>query len=696
MRLAKTRQLMIGVRGSFPLTPIIFLALFITGCAAKPEQRPTARDELTTIGLQSDRFAYGHGFGETRERALQAARDELAEMILVNVRTETRQDLRATSDQEVTSEFVASSFSWSNVELENLQVDYEQRNRNDNTWYVRLRLDRPTVARLTQQARQKAPALNAVYQIEQIERTQPAARLRNALQGYNIARRDDVLKESFITANGSQANLESFFKEVADASVRALKALPILHENGNRIAFALIHEATGTPQRSATVYLRMNSAEQALLTDSNGLTAFVPLNDINQNFSLVMRTGDITVEGSRIERFQEVDRYTKTAVTNASEAMVYFYLDPIDANVRINNESLGSPNRHPLPSGQNYQLSIRSERYRAREETLRIPNGAAFAFVNAELEARQYGSLALSVNDREGMIELRRDSDDWQTSNGNTFHQELAEAGSYAIRVGRRGLNGFDPDYQITQDLVELQNEQVYEQQYEAPRYREPYSHGWRVGISTARLGGEPSASYRIPYVKNGQETREGHYGEFKTDADLGAYWGSGDDFVLSVQRYFDTLNFTVQGSIGNHKHTFDIDSDIDVQGWNTFQENREVQLDAFTASIGAGFWKSFYDDMVLASLTVNQAFESAKWNLGDPIDFEPASNSRRARLPSDKRTSNSYAFAELNAHLSFGGGLGITLGVIVPAEQMEPYFHFGFSYSFFESGYKYPAIVSR
>lgn len=676
-------------------------AMLATACSSLPfqndtqNQEPTTRDQLTTIGLQNDRYAYGHGFGETREAALQSARDELAEMILVNVRTETRQDLREAEDQEITSEFVASSFSWSNVELENLQVDFEQRNRDDRTWYVRLRIDRDTVNTLTQKARQKAPSLNAVYVIERADITQPAQRLARAIEGYNIAHRDNVLNESFITANGSQATFERYFAEVSEASVRALKALPILHEGGKQIAFALIHENTATPQQMATLYLRNGSGETELATDSRGMTAWLQVSDLSDSFSLVMRRGDITISGSRIERFQQVDRYTQQAVTNADEAQVYFYLDPIDANVRIGAESLGSPLTHPLASGRSYQMNIRSERYRDRNETLVIPEGAAYAFVNAELEARQYGSLSLAVEDRNSVFELRRDSDDWMTSSDNTFERELAEAGSYAIRVGKRGEKGFDPDFQIQQDLIELQNEQHYERVYEEPRYREPYSHGWRVGIYTLRANGEPSAAYRIPMRTDARVGSDSHYEAFREAGgdSMGTYWGSASDFVVNVQRYFDTLNFTVQGNVGKRTHSFDVDV-IDRASFFDTWETETVELDTMHVSIGAGFWKSFYSDMILTSVTINQAFEFSKWDLAETIEIDgDFSSDTRTYLNGSDSSRNSYAYAEANAHFNLGG-FGISASVIVPAEQLEPFIQIGFAFSFFDSGYRRPAMV--
>src|SRR5690554_5870315 len=90
----------------------VVIAVFIAGCSHTPKPKTAT---FQTTETQTDRYAYGHGFGDSREYALRAARDELAEMILVNVRTETRQDLRETAQQEVTREFASSSLDRKSV-----------------------------------------------------------------------------------------------------------------------------------------------------------------------------------------------------------------------------------------------------------------------------------------------------------------------------------------------------------------------------------------------------------------------------------------------------------------------------------------------------------------------------------------------------------------------------------------------------
>src|SRR5690554_86547 len=456
--------------------------LLMVGCSHLPNNQPTETFQI--IESQTDRYAYGHGFGDSRESALRAARDELAEMILVNVRTETRQDLRETAQQEVTREFASSSFSWSNVSLENTRVDFEQRLRQTGDgkgqfeYYVRLRIDRPTLQRLTEQARQNAPALNAVYHIEKLPLSYPARRLAGVIHGDTIATRDNVYKEDFLTHNGSSATFETYFKEVIEASVRALKAIPILSPNGKEIAIVLLHNETATPQDNAQVYVRSNGREYELTTNSQGTTRFLLRQELGENFTVVMKVGDRVIDGSHMEQFRQIDRYSLTNVTKANETTVYFYLNPGEANVRLDNVSLGAPVRHALTPGASYQLQVRAERYREQNEKLVIPSGAAYAFYAVELEARQYGNLDLNVRGSRNTMQLRRDLNEWQMSHGNTFKQEYAEAGSYVVRVGRAEGQQFDPNYQIIQDLFELEHQETYRQTYPAPAYREPYRHG--------------------------------------------------------------------------------------------------------------------------------------------------------------------------------------------------------------------------
>lgn len=672
----------------------VVAAVFIAGCSHTPKPKT---ETFQIMEAQTDRYAYGHGFGDTREYALRAARDELAEMILVNVRTETRQDLRETAQQEITREFASSSFSWSNVSLENTRVDFEQRLRQESAYkgqfeyYVRLRIDRPTLQRLTERARQKAPALNAVYHIEQLSLRYPARRLAGVIHGDNIASRDKVYKEDFLTNNGSSATFETYFKEVAEASIRALTAIPILSAKGNEIAIVLLHNETATPQDNAQLYVRAASGrEYELTTNSQGTTRFLSRQELGEHFTIVMKVADRVIDGAHMEQFREIDRYSLANVTKANETTVFFYLNPGEANVRLDNVSLGAPVRHALKPGASYQLQVRAERFRERSEKLVIPSGAAYAFYAVELEARQYGNLDLNVRGSRNTMQLRRDLNEWQMSHGNTFKLEYAEAGSYVVRVGRAEGQEFDPNYQIIQDLFELEHQQTYRQNYPAPAYREPYRHGWGVSIYMARMGGEPSAQYRLPYIHSAAADQDrGYYGQFKRDIGEGSGFGSVEDFMLNVQRYFDTFQFTVQGSAGVRTHKF-------TQPWNSSSYTSEdLELNSLTGSIGAGFWHGFYSGMVLASVTVNQAYEYAKWNHDNDITLQLANN-QFAVLPSTGGTSNRYLFGEANALFSLGEGFGFSVSVIVPFETRQPLVQLGVSFNFFESGYKKPAIVNH
>src|SRR5690554_2154430 len=608
--------------------------LLMVGCSHLPNNQPTETFQI--IESQTDRYAYGHGFGDSRESALRAARDELAEMILVNVRTETRQDLRETAQQEVTREFASSSFSWSNVSLENTRVDFEQRLRQESAhkgqfeYYVRLRIDRPTLQRLTEQARQKAPALNAVYHIEKLPLSYPARRLAGVIHGDTIATRDNVYKEDFLTHNGSSATFETYFKEVIEASVRALKAIPILSPNGKEIAIVLLHNETATPQDNAQVYVRSNGREYELTTNSQGTTRFLSRQELGERFTVVMKVADRMIDGAHMEQFREIDRYSYANITKANETTMYFYLNPGEANVRLDNVSLGAPVRHALTPGASYQLQVRAERYREQNEQLVIPKGAAYAFYSAELEARQYGHLNLAVRGRGNNIHIRRDLQEWQMGHGGAIEQEYAEAGSYVARVGRGQGQEFDPDYQIIQDLFELEHEQTYSQVYPSPLYRNPYKHGWGVSLHILRAGGEPGAKYRVPYLRSTSSTATGHYGQFKRDAgqNNNFHLGSAEDFILNVQRYFDPLNFTMQASAGLRNHKFLRPSHA--SGFS----NEDLELNSLVGSFGAGFWYSFYSGMVLTSVTVNQAYEYAKWNHDSDV-FLQLANNEWAVLPS-------------------------------------------------------------
>ncbi|RUO37107.1 hypothetical protein CWE15_11605 [Aliidiomarina taiwanensis] len=701
MAVRRTIGLFVRLRNVRQCLTYAFTILILAACSSN--QKPT--DTFQIIEPQIERYAYGHGFGATRAEALQAARDELAEMILVNVRTETRQDLRETANQEITQEFATSSFSWSNVSLENTRIDFEQRLPGKRgmarDYYVRMRVERTQLDRLIQLARQKAPTLNAVYAIEKIPLTQPAQRLAGVIQGDSIATRDQVAEQDFLTAHGSSATFETYFAEVTEASVQALTAVPVLVPAGKgrtpQLAFAYLHEATATPQAHAELFVRslrgpQAGREYALTTDSQGITQSLTRGQLGDEFSVLVKVKDRRIDGAHLERHRQLARYTYAEVTQAHETQVFFYLNPEEANLRINNESLGAPVRHPLRPGQSYRVQVRAERHREHQGQLVIPAGAAYAFYAAALEPRQYGQLDLSVAGRGNALHLRRDLTDWHIASDGRVQQELAEAGSYVAKIGKAQGQGFDENYQIIQDLFELEHEQTYKQVYPAPAYREPYRYGWGVSLNMLRGGGEPSGAYRVPYLHQTESgwSNTGHYGQLKEDlAQHGAiHLGSAEDFVVNVQRYFDALHFSLQGSAGLRKTK--LARPFHVSGYST----EPLELNSLVASVGAGFWHSFYSGMVLTSVTVNQAYEYARWNHGSDLTVQ-LPNNNWAILPSEGGKANRYLYAEANALLSLGEGLGLSVSVILPAETREPLIQFGVSFSFFESGFKKPAIVN-
>lgn len=697
---------------------VILLAIFLAGCSHLSTKKESSNNEgFTLIEPNPSRYAYGHGFGETREIARRAAQDELAEMILVNIRTEASQqtqssftDRNGPSHQtaEISREFTTSSFSWSNVSLEQTQIDFEQQYGKSGyrEYYVRLRIEKSLLAKLAEHAKQKAPALNAVFQLERTPMNQPAQRLNWVVQGRAIALRDGVYKQSFITQTGQPAAFETYFNEQTEQSIHALKAIPLLEPNPKGkvgLQFVLLDQTTGTPQRHADIIVRSESGlEYELSTDSQGYTQVLSANQLGKRFSIVMTVLEELVDwnqpnGAKIQQFREIDSYSYQEVTQAKQASVYFYRNPSSANIRIDNQSLGAPVRHPLANGAKYRVQVRADRYRERDTSFNLPQGAAFGFFSAELEPLQFGMFNLKVPGRYNAIQYRRDQEPWQLV-GNELREENAEAGSYAVRIGRldstqinspetqaKRIEPFNPNYQIIQDLVELGHQAYYQQDYPEPRYRHPYFYGWDVGISFIRAGGEPKSSYSIPYFRDGQAQ---NYGQFKQDIEQGFDLGLGsiEDFVVNVQRYFDTLNFIVQGSVGLRTETF---SDVS----NTFGYfNEDLKLNSYLASIGAGFWQGFMSELIIASVTVNQALEISRWdNNYDLLLNLP--NNKIGHLSSGDSRRNAYQYAEAKLLINLGG-LGISSSLIYPLEHRKPFLQLGVSMNFFKSGYRRPAYV--
>ncbi|RUO26210.1 hypothetical protein CWE09_05710 [Aliidiomarina minuta] len=656
----------------------VLLAVGLSACSSTPEQTDMQAYEYETQQRQlAPRSGYvqGHGAGSSREEALQNAQFEIAEQVLSNVRGEDEQRFRQSGD-ELEEEFTSTLFTWSNVELENVRVAHSQ--RFDDSWYVRAEIDNETMQRITAQARRNAASLNKVLQLEQVAESEPARRQRRALEGLALAARDGVGDATFTTADGQSATFANYFRGAVESSVDAMKVLPIVANDGERVRFVLLHQETARPQPNTV--LRISTEE--LSTDANGFTAWVELSDLPANFNIFI-VGYATQSIAQDWRHPELalmhtDSVTRQRLFSNEQATVYIYKNPQQANIEIDGRSVGSPVRHSVDTGATYRVSANMQGHRSLHSDVDIAAGAPYGFAYFALEERQYGWLALSARDRRSTLQVNRNGNSVYKSVSNNVNREL-EAGAYHIEVGRLDGDEFDPDYQIIDDRFQLITDRTVNREYTAPAYRHPYHHGWRFSFYHMRAGGEPTDDYKLPWVQG----RNINYSDLTQIERVNHvnYEGPESEFEISVQRYLNRFNLTTQFSGGTRSHQLLLERE---------DRNRDVglELDNYFVSAGIGFWFSFLEDSVVTSLTINHGLEYAQWSDDSRAEVQPEQGAAWERLPSDG-VANSYSFAELNTHFSLGGGVGLTLSVVTPIEGVEPSVRLGLGYAFMSSGYR-------
>lgn len=701
---------------------LLMLLFFVTACSSS---KPVVEDIDVQVTFTDAKYIYAVGYGDSRDDAYQDAQNKLAENILLNIRSEssqyssqknTQQSSPIEAGEQVSEAFTSSMFSWSNVRLEQVETYWEETRGHglQKEHQVTLRIHKDTRERLAQIALQKVPALNVIYHIERLPQYEAAQRLNWAYQGLEIAKRDGVLNQDFVTMQGDSATFLTYFEHTIQSNIQALKAIPVLSQNRKEVAFILIHEASATPQAHATARIeypsktglfQRNTAAQTKMyrLDAQGQTAWMPLNQFNEHVSIQLPKyfvpqGDAPYKASTSQQkqqassgYHELEHYRLSDITQAKQTDVYFYIQPHQANVRIDGRSLGNPIRHRLTSGTDYFVQVRSDHYREKSMTLKIPKGSAYAFVYVSLDEFQYGRLQLEAQGKNTGLTIQLDANEPFITQQN-YQEDFADVGSYTVLSGRmKSKTEFDPSYQITQDFFELPKNKQVDREYPAPRYRHPYKHGWSLTWYPVRGGGKFADSYKVPYRQGMDVGHKNSYATLKQDVIGSAEWdkGSEGDFIVNYQHYFNFMNIAMQASTGMYKQQFHLPSNLASKPYGI----DELELRSVMGSVGAGFWASFFDDMLVTSLTVNQAFESARWqNDGDVL--LRLDNRQRGILPDKGRTSNNYQFAQLQANLSFGVGIGVSLSVIVPNEEREAMVQLGISLLSLESGYRRPAIV--
>ncbi|MFP4607421.1 MAG: hypothetical protein ACLFP7_07325 [Thiohalospira sp.] len=614
------------------------LAATLPGCALLPASGPDA-GELASRGREAapdtGTTVYGHGTGPSREAARQAASRELARALLTHVRAELRiheQELSRDNGGGTAGErrLESATASLANVALEGVTVD-TAREAADG-WYVRVAIDRQRLDELRQRARRQAAAL-AWFEITVAEEA-PGRAIRAALRGLEVAARTGVADEAVYHPDVGNTTFSAWFEEVILKRTADLRILPLVEEDGVRLA--VIEAETHRPQPA----FPLRVAGERLTTDDDGITAPVARERLTEGTAVTLApAGERTVvdpDGLLPARYRRLATLNPDRWSNLERGELFIHTEPAGATALVGDRGTTTPGRLTLEPGQHTLEITDAEERRGAETTIELAEGAPYAYATLELAERHFGRLDLRVADSDARIRVTRGP------RQATSDREARGALEGRLDVGRYDIAIDYPDhddYQTLTDRITLHEDEVVAREYIAPPSRQPYTEGSRGGVTLLSLGDQLGDEFAVP----------GEAGD-ETLADLQADHGAGQDTLGFMalgqyQAYWDN-HLTLSGELGIGM------TNIAADHFGERYGEEELTLFQVRSSVGAGLWTAIGDDQDRALwVTGHIGAANASWS-------EPEDNYFYDDPPGGSVT-NRLTFAEIGVS---GTGYGLAL----------------------------------
>ena len=611
---------------TLPLVAALLVAT-LPGCALLPASGPEV-GQLADQGRQAvpdtASTVYGHGIGPTREAARQAGSRELARALLTHVRAELRiheQELAGGDGARSGRRLESATASLANVALEGVTVDAAREGRDG--WYVRVAIQRQRLDELRQRARRQAAAL-AWFEITVAEE-RPGRAIRAALRGLTVAARTGVIEEAVYHPEVGNTTFGAWFEQVILERSGDLRILPLVEEDGVRLA--VIHADDYRPQPGFP--LEVNG--QRLTTDEEGITAALK--------------GKALAEGTavRIPDSPLPTRYRRLATLNPDRwadlerGELFIHTEPAGATALVDGRGTTTPGRLTLEPGEHtLEVTDAGER-RGAEATIDLAEGAPYAYVTLELAERHFGRLDLRVADDDARIRI---------SGGST---EREARGSLELRtdVGRYDITIDYPeeeDYQTLTDDILLHEDETVARDYIAPPSRQPYTEGSRGGVTLLSLGDQFGQEFALP---NGG-------GDEITLSELEEEHGASQDglgfMLLGQLQGFWSNHLTLSGEVGIAMSNISADhfkEQYGEEGLTVFQVR---------SAVGAGLWFPAGEGRALWA-TYNRGVANASWS-------EPETGYYYDDPPGGSVT-NGLTFAEVGL-----AGSGYSIALRLPLDE--------------------------
>ena len=613
------------------------LAATLPGCALLPASGPEA-GQLASQGRQAvpdtGSTVYGHGIGPSREAARQAASRELARALLTHVRAELRiheQELAGGEGARSGRRLESATASLANVALEGVTVD-AAREASDG-WYVRVAIERERLDELRQRARRQAAAL-AWFEITVAEEA-PGRAIRAALRGLEVAARTGVIEEAVYHPEVGNTTFGAWFEEVILKRIADLRILPLVEEDGVRLA--VIEAGTHRPQPG----FPLRVAGERLTTDDDGVTAPVARKRLAEGTAVTLApAGERTVvdpDGLLPARYRRLATLNPDRWSNLERGELFIHTEPAGATALVDGRGTTTPGRLTLEPGRHTLTVAAADDRRGAETTIELAEGAPYAYATLELAERHFGRLDLRVADDDARIRV---------SGGDTEREAL---GSLELRsdVGRYDITIDYPeeeDYQTLTDDLLLHEDETVARDYIAPPSRQPYTEGARGGVTLLSVGDQFGDEFALP-AGGGDEIT---LGELQEDQNASQ---DGMGFMLLGQlQGFWSNHLTLSGEVGIAMSSISADSFQDQYG------EEELTVFQVRSSLGAGLWFPAGEGRAFWA-TYNRGVANASWS-------EPENHYYYDEPPGGSVT-NALSFAEVGL-----AGSGYSLALRLPLDE--------------------------
>ncbi|SFD61493.1 PEGA domain-containing protein [Thiohalospira halophila DSM 15071] len=615
---------------TLPLVAALLVAT-LPGCALLPATGPDA-GQLADQGRQAvpdtASTVYGHGTGPTREAARQAASRELARALLTHVRAELRiheQELADGGGARSGRRLESATASLANVTLEGVTVDAAREGRNG--WYVRAAIERQRLDELRQRARRQAAAL-AWFEITVAEE-QPGRAIRAALRGLTVAARTGVIEEAVYHPEVGNTTFGAWFEQVILERSGDLRILPLVEEDGVRLA--VIHADSYRPQPG----FPLEVDGQRLTTDEEGITAAL------KGKTLAGGTAVRIPDSPLPTRYRRLATLNPDRWADLERGELFIHTEPAGATALVDGRGTTTPGRLPLEPGE-YTLEVTDagER-RGAETTIDLAEGAPYAYATLELAERHFGRLDLRVADDDARIRITRGPrKDATRHEARGALESRLDVGRYDVAIDYPE----DEDYQTLTDDILLHEDETVARDYIAPPSRQPYTEGSRGGLTLLSLGDQFGQEFALPGENGGEDT----LGELEEEH--GASQDSVGFMLLGQLQGFWSNHLTLSGEVGIAM------SNISADHFEEQYGEGELTVFQVRSALGAGLWFPAGENRALWA-TYNLGVANASWSepeSGYPYDDPPGGS-----------VTNNLAFAEVGL-----AGSGYSVALRLPLDE--------------------------